>query len=295
MFATPSTALRDVSASAAMLVEIASAPRAASTVFLAISLVTMLCSSIAATIVDCISALRSITPLIITIASTADCVSAWIDPTLPRISSVAVDVCLARSLTSPATTAKPFPASPARAASIVAFSASRLVCSAIELITSTTLPISADESPRARTMPVTCADSSTASALTFWTSVVLIVISLIEAVICSIATATEPTRCDTSSLLLATELARADDSSARWSIRVPVSVRPVIASSSSCTPDESGRLIVRPNTSARPLAAAIARSPAREYVMTAPMNSSFTSSIHVPVPITQPHGSKPIT
>jgi len=51
------------------------------------------------------------------------------------ISSVARAVSLASSFTSLATTAKPLPASPARAASIVAFSASRLVCCAMEVIT----------------------------------------------------------------------------------------------------------------------------------------------------------------
>ena len=48
-------------------------------------------------------------------------------PTARAISSVDRAVCVASVLTSPATTAKPRPASPARAASIVAFSASRLV------------------------------------------------------------------------------------------------------------------------------------------------------------------------
>ena len=48
-------------------------------------------------------------------------------------------------MTSCATTAKPRPASPARTASIVALSASRLVCLAIAAIRLTTLPISADE------------------------------------------------------------------------------------------------------------------------------------------------------
>ena len=48
----------------------------------------------------------------------------------------------ASSLTSLATTAKPLPASPALAASIVALSASRLVCSAIESMTLITLPMS---------------------------------------------------------------------------------------------------------------------------------------------------------
>jgi hypothetical protein len=57
------------------------------------------------------------------------------------ISSVALAVWLASDLTSAATTANPRPASPARAASMVAFSASRLVCSAIAVISLTTSPI----------------------------------------------------------------------------------------------------------------------------------------------------------
>ena len=60
----------------------------------------------------------------------------------------------ASSLTSLATTAKPLPASPARAASIVAFSASRLVCSAIEVMTLMTLPISAELAPSLATVVV---------------------------------------------------------------------------------------------------------------------------------------------
>ena len=51
----------------------------------------------------------------------------------PPIASVALAVCTASDLTSEATTAKPRPASPARAASIVALSASRLVWPAIVL------------------------------------------------------------------------------------------------------------------------------------------------------------------
>ena len=49
----------------------------------------------------------------------------------------------ASALTSPATTAKPRPASPARAASMVALSASRLVCSAMSVISLTTSPMRA--------------------------------------------------------------------------------------------------------------------------------------------------------
>jgi len=50
---------------------------------------------------------------------------------LSRTSTVASFVCLASSFTSFATTAKPFPASPALAASIVAFNARFFVCSEI--------------------------------------------------------------------------------------------------------------------------------------------------------------------
>src|SRR5260363_27703 len=59
------------------------------------------------------------------------------------ISPVAFEVCSASAFTSVATTAKPRPASPARAASIVALSARRLVWPAIVLISSTTSPIRA--------------------------------------------------------------------------------------------------------------------------------------------------------
>ncbi len=54
------------------------------------------------------------------IASTVYPVAPWISPIWVRISSVAFAVWLASDFTSLATTAKPLPASPARAASIVA-------------------------------------------------------------------------------------------------------------------------------------------------------------------------------
>jgi hypothetical protein len=65
-----------------------------------------------------------------------------------------------------ATTAKPLPASPARAASIVAFSARRLVCSAIELMTLTTSPIQRPLSPRRETVSTVVSASSTAPCAT---------------------------------------------------------------------------------------------------------------------------------
>ena len=57
------------------------------------------------------------------------------------MSSVALAVCTASDFTSDATTAKPLPASPARAASMVALSASRFVCPAMLRISLTTSPI----------------------------------------------------------------------------------------------------------------------------------------------------------
>ena len=68
------------------------------------------------------------------------------------ISSVAFWVCTASAFTSVATTAKPRPASPARAASMVELSASSVVCRAICAIKLTTLPIAADDSRRRSTL-----------------------------------------------------------------------------------------------------------------------------------------------
>ena len=68
------------------------------------------------------------------------------------ISSVAFWVCTASAFTSVATTAKPRPASPARAASMVELSASSVVCRAICAIRLTTLPIAAEDSRRRSTL-----------------------------------------------------------------------------------------------------------------------------------------------
>ncbi len=65
---------------------------------------------------------------------------ACICDTRAPISSVAFAVCAASPLTSFATTEKPLPAAPARAASIVALRASKFVCAATCLINWTTSP-----------------------------------------------------------------------------------------------------------------------------------------------------------
>ena len=142
--------------------------------------------------------------LISSIAVTAAVVSPWIACTRRAMSSVAFAVSCASSLTSLATTAKPLPASPARAASIVALSASRFVCSAIEVITLTTLPISAEDSPSFATVAVVVAAASTALAATALASAAFEAISRIEAPICSAPAATVCTFRDTSSAAEAT-------------------------------------------------------------------------------------------
>ena len=93
-------------------------------------------------------------PLISRMAPTESCVAAWMPEICCSISPVAFAVCSASALTSDATTAKPRPAEPARAASMVAFKARRLVCSAIVLISSTTSPIRVAAFDSSLTRPV---------------------------------------------------------------------------------------------------------------------------------------------
>ena len=120
------------------------------------------------------------------------------------MSSVAFAVSCASSLTSLATTAKPLPASPARAASIVALSASRFVCSAMLVITFTTLPISADDAPSLLTVADVVSTAATALMATSLAAAALLAISRIEAPISSAPAATVATLRDTSSAAPAT-------------------------------------------------------------------------------------------
>jgi len=88
-----------------------------------------------------LSLTRRMVEVIPRIESADSLVALWIAPTCTEISSVAIDVWVASALPPEATTAEPWPASPARAAWIVALSASRLVCPAISLMSFTTSPI----------------------------------------------------------------------------------------------------------------------------------------------------------
>ena len=126
-----------------------------------ISRVTADCSSTAAAMVEDTSLSVRIVPWMTPIASTASRVADWVAAIWLRIWSVARPVCSARVFTSVATTAKPVPASPARAASMVALSASRLVCAAMPEMRPTTSPICVACSLRPATMsPVRCACST---------------------------------------------------------------------------------------------------------------------------------------
>jgi hypothetical protein len=116
-------------------------PLAACPILREISWVAASCSSTAAAMAEEISEMRPMVPLISLMAATESCVAACMLPICVLISSVALAVWAASALTSCATTAKPRPASPARAASMVALRASRLVCSATEVISLTTSPI----------------------------------------------------------------------------------------------------------------------------------------------------------
>ena len=100
---------------------------------------------------------------ILAIDSTVVLVAAWISPILLLISPVALAVWSASCLTSAATTAKPLPASPARAASMVALSARRLVWAAMLEMSSTTSPICCADSDSDWTFWLLAADSVAAS------------------------------------------------------------------------------------------------------------------------------------
>ena len=107
----------------------------------AISRVAAPCSVTAAAIVAVISPTSRMVRWIVPMASTERTVACCMPAICEDISSVAFAVWPASAFTSFATTANPRPASPARAASMVALSASRFVCSAIAVMSLTTSPM----------------------------------------------------------------------------------------------------------------------------------------------------------
>jgi hypothetical protein len=120
------------------------------------------------------------------------------------ISPVAFAVCSASAFTSDATTAKPRPASPARAASMVALSASRLVWPAMVLMSSTTSPMRAAAFDSSLTRSLVTRAWSTASPAIRADSCTWRLISLTEDDSSSVAEATDCTLVEASSEAAAT-------------------------------------------------------------------------------------------
>ena len=140
--------------------------------------------------------LSPITPMVEpmrAMASTTPMVDCWMPWTSVAISSVEEAVWEASAFTSVATTAKPLPASPARAASMLALSASRLVCWAMAVMMATTSPIFWAESDRPLVRPSARRDSATASSATLRDWAICRPIPSMEAESCSLAEATAPT------------------------------------------------------------------------------------------------------
>ena len=117
-----------------MVDDIESAAKAVSSTAAVIMVTVCACNSIAARMRSAEVWTSSTVDWIEPLAATVSRVACWIAVILAVMSSVARAVCDARLLTSCATTAKPRPASPARAASMVALSASKLVWPAMSRI-----------------------------------------------------------------------------------------------------------------------------------------------------------------
>ena len=160
---------------------------AAAPMLRAISEVVAACSSTAAAMLVAMAASLLMVCAIEEISSTDFLVASWMAAICWEMSSVAREVWLASALTSDATTAKPRPVSPARAASMVALSASRLVCEAICEIRPTTDPMRSVASARERIDWLVRSASPTAARAMSTPLLACCPISLIEADSSSVA------------------------------------------------------------------------------------------------------------
>src|SRR6266700_7014688 len=183
VYSAPSVVLLAAVATPVMLRAISWLPLATSLTLRLISLVVAVCSSTAVAMVFWMSLIWAMIWLISVMPSIAPLVSAWMASILRLISSVALAVSLANSFTSLATTAKPLPASPARAASMVAFNARRWVCAAIVVMTLITWPISRLLSPSLLTFWLAASATFTPLPATFAASRALVEISRMLTVI----------------------------------------------------------------------------------------------------------------
>ncbi len=176
------------------------------------------------------------------------------------ISSVALAVWPARLFTSPATTAKPLPASPARAASIVALSARRLVCSAICWMMSTTLPMRAAVSSSDSTIWLVEAAWRSASLAISPERPIMVATVRIEENISSVAAATErtlPLACSdafatTAERSLASTARRAISSAERSSVSAATATAPTTLPTRS-SKSRARRSVMRRRSSSRAL------------------------------------------
>src|SRR5258707_1285718 len=158
------------------------------------------------TVISLICAMVSVMP---PIEVTASLVEACMAATCAEISSVAFAVWLAKAFTSEAPTGKPRPGSPARAASMVAFSASKLVCAAMLWINFTTSPIFSAPVESAPTVALVRSASPTALLAISLERATWREISLTELDSSSAAAATVPTLFDELSDAAPTVAARA--------------------------------------------------------------------------------------
>jgi len=154
------------------------------------------------------------------------------------MSPVALAVCCASVFTSLATTAKPRPAVPARAASMVALSAKREVCVAIDSISFTTVPMRSAAAARLRTVRSVRARSSTVCSVADLAAATSSLERAISASRSRAAAPTASTLLAASAAALAAEvvrarisLARAPRSAAVWRISSPALSKAEVISS----------------------------------------------------------------